>query len=144
MDKSLLVSFSKFTLTLIILLLSICQSCSSGNENSKDCQKFRTGNFIQYDHESNMTFKYTRTDSFQKEYNLSDTNKYISRIVWTDNCQYDLYRIHADKPLRILDSIRGNRPTHVSINKVSDDYYIFTVSIDGFDRTYSDTMFKIK
>jgi hypothetical protein len=129
---------------LFILLLSIIQGCTSENSKPSNCEHFRTGNFIQYDHENNITIKYTRTDSLQTEYNVSDTNKYISRVVWINSCNYDLYRIHADNPFPMLDSIRGNRPTHVSIIKTTEDYYIFTVGIDGFDRTYSDTIFMVK
>ena len=129
---------------LFLLPFVIFPGCSSENEKPINCEEFRTGTFIQTDHENNITIKYTRTDTLQTEFNLTENTKYISRVVWINSCNYDLYRIHADKTHPSVDSIQGNRPIHVSIDKTADDYYIFTVRIDGFEREYSDTLFRVK
>lgn len=53
-------SIAKPGILRFIFLLSIFQSCSSGNGKQKNCQQFRTGNFIQYYQEENRTYRFKK------------------------------------------------------------------------------------
>jgi hypothetical protein len=108
------------------------------------CAKFKTGEFVQYDHEVNNTYRIFRNDSLQTEYNLNAGTKQVSKIVWKSECAYDLYKIVSDSLHPKADSIRGKKPLHVIMTEVSDEYYIFSAKIDGIDFVYSDTVFKVK
>jgi hypothetical protein len=114
--------------------------CSS---NSNKCEQFRTGNFLHYDEGFTTTYRITRTDSLHTETNQTDKTRSISRVVWINDCEYDLYKIHSDKKFPMTDSLRGKKPMHIVITETTDDYYLFTARIDGIDLVYSDTIFKI-
>src|SRR5690349_13538180 len=110
----------------LLLFFYFFQGCLSGDGIQKeDCEQFHLGDFIQYDHEENLTIKYNRTDTLQTETNLKENNVYLSRVVWLNSCEYDLYKISSDKRYPSVDSIRGNRPLHVSIIKTTNNYYVF-------------------
>jgi hypothetical protein len=97
---------------------------------------------MHYDESFNTTYRITRTDSLHTEINQTDQTRSISRVVWINDCEYDLYKIHSDKKFPMTDSLRGKKPMHIVITKATDDYYLFTARIDGIDLVYSDTIFK--
>ncbi|MGZ3846463.1 MAG: hypothetical protein ACXVBH_10435, partial [Flavisolibacter sp.] len=98
----------------------------------------------QYDHEFNTTYQINRSDSLQTEYDLSTNTKQISKVVWKNDCEYDLYKIVSDGLHPKADSARGKKPLHIVMIEVKDDYYIFKAMVDGIDLIYSDTIFKVK
>ena len=97
-----------------------------------------------YNHEINTTYQINRSDSLQTEYNSNTHTKQISKIVWKNDCEYDLYKIVSEGLYPKADSARGKKPLNVVMTTVTDDYYIFTAKVDGIDFIYSDTIFKAK
>jgi hypothetical protein len=129
---------------LIITLISFSACVSNNSAAESKCTQFKTGDFVQYDHEISTTYQINRSDSLQTEYNSSTRTMQISKIVWKNECEYDLYKIVSDGLHPKADSARGTKPLHIIMTDVKDDYYIFKAKVAGIDFIYSDTIFKIK
>jgi hypothetical protein len=130
---------------ILVMLTGSFSACVSNHRTAESkCKQFRTGKFVQYDHEINTSYQINRNDSLQTEYNSGTGTSQISKIVWKSDCEYDLYKIVSDGLHPTADSVRGKKPLHVAITEVKDDYYIFKAKVDGIDFIYSDTIFIIK
>src|SRR4051812_1581709 len=96
---------------LIFLFFSGC--APGGGQTALSCTRFKTGSFITADDSFHVTIRTIRTDSFQTEINLATRTRQVSRIVWTGDCAYDLYKVVSDGLHPTADSIRGNKALHV-------------------------------
>ncbi len=128
---------NKFSFFCILLL-----SCNT-HPKKLDCTKFKTGRFVLRLKSNNKIFAFTllRHNSVQTEINelTGDTTKY--KIIWIDDCNYELKFLKTtenlpDSSLRLKKSMTIT----TSILETKDNYYLFQSKSDKSNYTFEDTI----
>ena len=110
-------------LALFLLVLS----CNSMD----DCSKVRNGSFYYYSKANDAKVFIERRDTIQIETNSKLDKVLKSKIVWKDNCSFDLFvNSLCETKLETLDSILAVNPARVEILSITANYYICKSKID--------------
>ena len=96
-----------------------------------DCQKFRTGNFLNVDDKNGNTI-IKRTEKYQFETKSSGIRIKL-KITWIDDCTYRLSFIRGRAPWKKKHRRAGNPAVIVKIVETGEDYYIQVSKFEGVD-----------
>jgi hypothetical protein len=99
---------------------------------------------VQYDQEFQATYDIDRSDSLHTETNRNTGTSQVSKIIWTGDCEYDLYKIVSDGLNPLSDAARQGKPYHNRMTYTAEDFYVFETWVDGIPLLYSDTVFRAR
>src|SRR5690606_14395336 len=81
---------------LFLCLAAVLVSTKVNSQNILNCQKFRTGTFINIDEKGDNDV-IRRTEKFQYEMDAETGSKIKLKITWIDNCTYQLEFVEGNK-----------------------------------------------
>jgi|GEM_PF-2128807 len=115
----------------------------------KDCSKVKTGSFFYYSKATGSKVLIERRDSIQIETNVNLNKVLRSKVVWKDNCSFDLFvNSLSEAKLDSLDSILAKNPARVQILSIEQKFYVSKSKIDidayNFHLEVTDTMYFAK
>ena len=107
---------------LTILMLGLASVLGG---RAQDCQKFRTGTFVNVDNGIEKAHV-KRTETNQFEYNEKTGAKLSLKVVWINDCTYELHYIKANSVWKdqIGDAFDPDLVLVVTITEVGEDYYM--------------------
>src|SRR5918993_35636 len=100
-------------------------------KDAVDCSRLRNGTFYSYPKNSNLSFRYERSDNTQKEINLTTGETAIYEITWDGKCNYSLKYQSGYKKLNsdVADFLE-NHKLIVKVVDVNSLYCAFEVHAD--------------
>ena len=130
-----------FYFTIIVLSFFITSFSST---KSNDCAEIKNGKFYYYSKISRDKVDVERFDSMQLETNTKNGHVLRSKIIWINECNYDMYiNALSNSKLEKMDSLISVTPTSVEIISVNSTWYIchwkmkiLSKEIEGSDTIY--------
>lgn len=118
---------------LIAFIALLPFSYLSAQEDAPDCARFRTGKFVVYSKEYGDTY-IDRTEEFQIEKSIHPETgskiKLKSRIVWSDECTYQMFPFETKDPTGII----GDEVLTFQIIETGPNYYVvYVTGIEDFE-----------
>ncbi len=117
--------------------------CSLSGVKNSECKKFKNGKFILRAELNNTDYLLNRNDSIQIETNVKDEKVTKWKVVWTNQCTYELWYL-AMPPLSKQDSFFTTHPFVNKILEATKDYYVFESRMDANGYRMVDTIFVMK
>jgi hypothetical protein len=129
---------------LILIAATLLYSCVS-TQKKIDCSVFKKGIFELHSKFDNSIYIIERNDSIQTETNTKTWHVVKARIKWTGECEYELNYFQqttntADTIIPFIQT--GTLKTQIF--KTTKNYYVFRSTMDGIDKTLTDTLRVIK
>ena len=128
----------------LILATLVFSLQSFSIDTNINCDKLKKGKYFYYSQNSREKILVDRTDSLQIETNQSGKVLMKNKIVWREDCKFDMYlNAFSNSKLGEIDSIIAATPSHVEIIDISDAFYIFITKMDIFNKkfNYMDTLY---
>ena len=140
----------KIKSSFFIIVSSFLFSCAHSNKDL-NCSDFRSGSFYSTPSKDGTSNSISRSDTIQREYNLTTGAIVWAKIKWISDCEYELQYI--DELTTKQDSIAGHIKTHVLTNKILKtvageingtryNYCVFESSSLGVIQKLRDTLWK--
>lgn len=105
-----------------------------------DCYKIKNGKFYYYSKNSRDKIDIERFDSLQLETNIKTGLILKSKIIWKNDCKYDMYiNALSNSKLDKLDSLLATIPASVEIINVQDSFYICTTKMKIINKDIEST-----
>lgn len=128
----------------LLLFLLFAISCRPA-PGPKDCSMLRNGMYSYTVESTGEKVEVVRKDNIQLETNSSGGYYHKYRIDWIDECEYTLTLLETDKPLTTLaDSMMTKAVFDVKVTEVQQDYFLYSMTVDGLDNHYADTIWRKK
>ena len=129
---------------LIVLTYLAIVSAFACNDRPK-CGDFRTGSYIYHSDSLNSDVVINRTDSIQTEKIVSSGKTVTSRIVWTNDCEYETHYLNVNFAISDSDLIYlRNQSVKIKIIRVEKDNYETQSLASGMTEPYSNKIRKAK
>jgi hypothetical protein len=128
---------------IIFFIAVIFFGCSSPGVKNIECKNLKNGKFILRAQLNNTDYLLERKDSIQVETNLKDGKVTKWKVVWTNQCTYELWYL-AVPPLSKRDSFFIIHPFVNKILKATKDYYVFESTMEANRYRMVDTIFVMK
>jgi hypothetical protein len=138
----MLKTFMKIVI-IIFFITVIFLGCSSAGVKNIECENFKNGKFILRAELNNTDYLLERKDSIQVETNLKDGKITKWKVVWTNQCTYELWYL-AIAPLNKQDSFFTTHPFVNKILKTTKDFYVFESRMEANNYRMVDTIFVMK
>ena len=131
---------SRPSMLLAYLVIVTAFSC---NYQAK-CSDFRIGSYIYYSDYLRSDILITRTDSIQIEKIISSGKIVTSRIVWTNDCEYQTQYLDVNFPISDSDlTYLRNQSIKTKIIRVEQDYYETESLSSGMTKPYRNKIRKV-
>jgi len=118
-----------FFVVTILLIAFLDIACTPRPLN---CASVKRGRFLYYSSALNKKYFIERNDSIQIEVDSSSKTTVKSKIVWVNDCAFDLtIMLDSNKRNDGIDSFFASTPIKTTIIKVTPTYYVFSSSIDN-------------
>jgi hypothetical protein len=130
----------KKNVTVLLLTSFIWHGCSQ----SVDCSKVKNGKFSYISKSDRRKVFIERYDSIQVEYDYIKKDTLKSRIVWQDDCKFQMFiNAFSEAKPNSQDSFYATHPVIVEIVQVTHQYYICKVNFSTGKRDIElrDTMY---
>lgn len=111
--------------------------CSEKKLDPALCNQLRSGTFQMYDAASHTSFQITRRNDIQTEINLSNNDTVTYRVVWGNECYYQLYLIKG--PEWMLPAWEDNELT-VKITDVGPDEFSYRAKFRKSEDIFTNKM----
>jgi len=130
---------------LFLCLAAVLVSTKVNSQNILNCQKFRTGTFINIDEKGDNDV-IRRTEKFQYEMDAETGSKIKLKITWIDNCTYQLEFVEGNKAWeeQVGPNFDKSLILIVTIEEVGADYYIQTAVFKGVEMVPYKSKMKLK
>jgi hypothetical protein len=135
----------------ILFILSFALfSCKHLNKDL-NCKDFKTGVFHYTPEQGGTSYKIFRSDSLQREYNMTNGSIVWAKIKWINDCKCELQYI--DEMTTKQDSIVEHLKSHIwtteilktvagEVNGTRYNYCLFESSLFGVNQLFRDTLWK--
>lgn len=117
---------------ILILIFVLIAFPFTNFSQPKDCQKFRTGNFVNVDEDGPGTL-IKRTEKYQIEKNSKTGVKIKLKVEWLDDCTYQLKLVKGNGKWKKQNNSNPDMVLMVRIVEVGTDYYKLVAKIEGVD-----------
>jgi len=130
-------------INILFFITAIFFGCSPSPVKNIECKYFKKGKFILRAELNNTDYLLERKDSIQVETNLKDGKITKWKVVWTNQCTYELWYL-AIPPLSKRDSFFIIHPFVNKILQTTKDYYVFESTMEANRYRMVDTIFVMK
>jgi hypothetical protein len=128
---------------IIFFITVIFFGCSPSGVKNSECKNFKNGQFILRAELNHTDYLLDRNDTIQIETNLKDKKVTKWKVVWTNQCTYELWYL-AIPPLSKQDSFFIIHPFVNKILVATKDYYVFESTLEANRYRVVDTIFVMK
>lgn len=116
----------KLAVVFLLLLACVFNNCiNSQKQNAlhpKDCERFKEGTF----YNKNKTYKITRTENNQVEYDLLTNTSYHFEVHWLYDCAYNLTFKHSTNKTDTF-ALKPNDLLRIQFTEIKDNSIIYEV-----------------
>lgn len=116
----------------IIFVIALFSSSILFGQSNNDCNRIKTGTF--YFYYSHKKFIIERTDTIQKEIDITDDDTSLWKISWQNDCSFYLKFLKKTKPIPDEEKVFYNSHlTVIKLRSVTKSYYTFSGGLDSLN-----------
>lgn len=110
-----------------------------------DCSMLKNGSYSYTVESTGEKVEVVRKGNIQLEKTPAKGQYHKYQIDWIDDCDYTLRLLETNRPMvTAADSMMTKVIFKVKVTEVQQDYFLYSMTVDGLDNHYADTIWRKK